>query len=227
MRFAVVALVVLGLLVPATASAEVTLVVGKGEFQEQRFRETFYPNGFRLKGKTGTYRGPVTLEIDGFPYEGTYTDYGTVSTNDKGEYVFPKVVLGRNAMARVRAGSERSKAIQLYVYPGIKQKVRVKGDYLHLTHTLTLSPGWVPPDPNAAFVYILKGRENRLRRLGGARKLVQVGDGKWRFQGKARLPSSRKTYRFFTFLCPKGMSAAGYGRPWPLDQQCGRKYVTE
>lgn len=222
----VLAALALALLVPANASAEVTLKIGKGKYQQERYRETFYPEGFRLKGKTGDYRGTVALEIDGFPYEGSYSDYATATTNDKGEYVFPNVVLGRNAMVRVRAGGERSKAIQLYVFPGIKWKQRVKGDYLHLTVTFTLSPGWAPPEPDAAFVYILKDGEHRLRRLGGARRLTQVGDGRWRFAGRARLPYSRRSYRFSSFLCPRGMSAAGYGRPWPLDKGCGQKYIT-
>jgi hypothetical protein len=214
------------LLVPAAASAEVTIKVGKGKFLEEKYRETTYPNGFRLKGKTGSYRGPVTLELDGFPFEGSYTDYGTVNTNDKGEYVFPKVVIGRNAKVRVRAGSERSKAIELYLHPGLKWKDRVSGNYLHLTVTFSMPAGWAPPEPGGFFVYMLKtSRGSKPRRLGKARTLVQVADGKWRYQGKARLPSSRKEYRFYTLFCNRGLAAAGYGRMWPIDRDCGRKVV--
>jgi hypothetical protein len=223
-RLTLVALA-LALIVPASASAEVTIKVGKGKFHEEKYRETTYPNGFRLKGKTGSYRGPVALELDGFPYDGSYIDYASAATNDKGEYVFPNVVIGRNARVRVRAGSERSRTIELYLHPGLKWKDRVSGDYLHLTVTFSMPSGWAPPEPGGFFVYMLKTKENRLRRLGGARTLVQVADGEWRYQGKARLPSSRKGYRFYTFFCNRGLAAAGYGRMWPIDRGCGKKVI--
>jgi hypothetical protein len=226
LRRLVLLTVAFALVVPATASAEVTIKVGSGKFQEQKYRETFYPNGFRLKGKTGTYRGQVQLEVDEFPYEGTYTDGGPASTDDKGEYAFPKVVLRKNSMVRVRAGTERSKALQLYVYPGVSGKDRVDGDDLVLTATYSGHPGWTPPTNPGFYIYILKRGDSKARRLGGARSMSQVKDGRWRFQGRANLPNSNRSYSFRTFFCIKGLTAAGYGRPWPIDANCGAKTIS-
>jgi hypothetical protein len=167
----------------------------------------------------------VQLEVDEFPY-GSFVDAGTASTNDKGEYVYPQVALTRNAQVRVRAGNERSKTIQLYVHPGVKWKDRVDGDYLNVTATYTAHPGWTPPTNPGFYIYILKTKENKLRRLGGARSMSQVSDGRWRFQGRANLPNSAKGYRFYTFFCIKGLNAAGYGRPWPIDRNCGAKTIS-
>ena len=224
-RLALLALAA-ALALPATASAEVTIKVGSGRFQEQKYRETFYPNGFRLKGKTGTYRGAVQLEVDEFPYEGSFADAGTASTNAEGEYAYPKVVLRRNSMVRVRAGTERSKAIQLYVYPGVKGKDRVDGDYLVLSATYTSHPGWTPPTNPGFYIYIVKSNDKKARRLGSARSMSKVGDGRWRFKGRANLPDSNRSYRFRTFFCIKGLTAAGYGRPWPIDAKCGAKTIS-
>lgn len=225
-RLVLLALVA-ALAVPASASAEVTIRVGTGKYQQQKFRESFYPEPFRLKGKTGAYRGQVQLEIDEFPY-GSFTDAGTAPTDDKGEYVFPKVVLSRNAMVRVRAGNERSKAIQLYMHPGIKNSGSVSSDGRRLTYKFTYigHPGFAPPS-NASYIYIQKAKERKARRIGGPLSLTQVGDGRWTWKGTLKLPASSRPYRFYTYPCTKGLSDSGYGRPWPLDQKCGNKSITE
>ena len=216
--------IVLALLVPATASAEVTIKVGSDKYRAEKYREQLYPGGFRIKGKTGDFRGQVQIEVDEFPY-GSFVDGGTAATNDKGEYVFSKVAPTRNAMVRVRAGNERSKTIELFVHPGVKwkdsvtSKGRLKVSYTYIGH-----PGFAPPS-NAFFVYIKKTKESKLRRVGGPLSMTQVGDGRWRHQGTHDLPSSSRAYSFYTLFCTKGLSAAGYGRTWPIDSKCGQKVV--
>jgi hypothetical protein len=226
MRRLVLTAVAVALAVPASASAEVTIAVGKGKYQEQKYRETFYPGGFRLKGKTGAFRGQVQLEVDEFPFGG-FVDSGTATTNDKGEYVFPKVVLTRNSKVRVRAAGERSKTLDLFVHPGIKQSGNVSSDGRRYSFSWTYigHPGFTPASNNS-YVYIHKVKERKLRRIGGPVTMSQIADGRWRWKGKLTLPASKRTYEFYTYACTQGLSAAGYGRPWPLDQKCGQKTIS-
>jgi hypothetical protein len=208
---------------PATAGADVTIKVGQGKYQEAKYRETLYPQGFRIKGKTGAYRGQVSIESDEFPFEGNFTPAGTAQTNDKGEYVFPKVAPSRNARLRVRAGGELSKVLPVYVHPGVKVKyrtvsngVRVKISFTYIGH-----PGFAPPE-NAFFAYIWINDRKPVR-LGGKRTLTQVGDGRWQYSATTDLPSSRKKYSYGLGFCTRGLAAAGYGRTYPIDKNCGNK----
>ena len=211
----------LALAVPAQASAVVTIKLGG---PEAKYREVLYPDPFRIKGKTGDYRGPVALEVDDFPYDGG-GEIATVQTDDKGEYVFPKVVLDKNTKVRVRAGSEFSKTIELFVHPGVKfgmkelSRGRVRPTFTYIGH-----PGFAPP-PDAFYVYILKTHESKLRRLDGPASMTRIGDGRWRYRRVLREPASKRTYRYDLLYCTKGLSAAGYGRFWRIDRSCGDKVI--
>lgn len=214
-------IVALALALPSSASAEVTIKVGAN-----KYREVLYPDTFRVKGKTGTYRGPVTLEVDEFPYDGNFQDSQTVNTSDEGEYVFPKVGPSRNARLRARiAGPERSKALEVYVHPGVKHKERRHSDtHIRVSFTYIGHPGFAPP-ADSFFAYMLKVGTKKLRRLGGARSMSQVGDGRWRHTGLARMPSTNEGYRYYILYCTRGLSAAGYGRFWRIDRSCGDRYI--
>ena len=218
--------VAVALAVPATANAEVTIKVGDTGGQQDKYRETLYPNGFRVKGKTGSYRGPVTLEVDGFPYEGTYSNYGpSVSTNDKGEYVFPDVVLGRNAKVRAVAGSERSKAIELFVHPGVRNRFKeLSRDRMRIDFTYIGHPGFAPP-PNAFYVYIVFENRSGMRRFHGPATMQKIADGTWRYRKVLDEPVTRRATRYYVLYCTRGLSAAGYGRFWPIDVGCGKKVI--
>lgn len=217
---AILLIVVFALAMPAVASAEVTVKVGG-----DKYREVLYPDTFRVKGKTGTYRGPVTLEVDEFPFDGSYTDAATVNTDDKGEYVFPKIGPTRNAMLRARAGNERSKALSVFVHPGVKRKERrVSTNRDRVSFTYIGHPGFAPP-ADSFFVYMLKVGTKTLRRLGSARTMTQVGDGRWRYTGIVKLPATKHGYRYYTLYCTRGLSAAGYGRFWRIDRSCGDRSI--
>ena len=207
---------------PTQAGATVTIKVGSDEFEAQRYRERLYPGTFRIKGKTGDYRGPVTLEVDEFPF-GAFVDGGTVNTNDTGEYVFPKVGPSRNAHIRVRAGGKVSKVITLYVHPGVKRKQRRVAQYRdRVVFDYIGHPGFAPP-ANSFFVYLGKTNERKLRRLGEARRMTQIADGRWRFDGVVKRPPGR--YGYYLLYCTRGLSAAGYGRFWRIDRSCGDKII--
>lgn len=216
---AILLVLVVALALPATASAEVTVKVGGS-----KYREVLYPDTFRVKGKTGTYRGPVTLEVDEFPFDGNYADAATVNTNDKGEYVFPKIGPSRNAYFRARAGGERSKPLSVFVHPGVKVNYRTTGNGLKVKISFTYSghPGFAPPN-QFLYTYIVRNGKEPARRLGGKRKLTQIGDGRWRYAATTDLPSSRREYRYFLLFCSPGLSAAGYGRAYAVDRHCGEK----
>ncbi len=207
---------------PATADAEVTIKIGKGRFQQQKYRETLYPRAFRVKGKTGAYRGPVTLEIDEFPFDGNFVDTATVNTNDKGEYVFPRIGPARNAHLRARASYERSRPLSVFVHPGYKFDYRTvsNGTRVKISLTYIGHPGFAPPQ--ATYIYIqINDREPR--RLGGLRRLEQIGDGRWHYSATTDLPSSRREYRYWLGFCTRGLAASGYGRDWPGDRTCGNR----
>jgi hypothetical protein len=209
----------IALLAPASASAEVTIKAGG-----DKWREVLYPGSFRIKGKTGTYRGAVKLEVDEFPYEGAYGDGGTVNTNDKGEYVFPNVAPTRNARIRARAGSEVSKDTTVYVHPGVKRRERLVADYrVKFSFTYLGHPGFAPP-ADSFYVYMAKNNERRITRLGGARRMTQIGDGRWRYSGIVKLPS-RGNYKYVLLACTRGLSAGGYGRAYRIDRSCGDKVI--
>lgn len=216
---AVLLILVVALALPATASAEVTVKVGGS-----KYREVLYPDTFRVKGKTGTYRGPVTLEIDEFPFDGNYVDTATVNTDDKGEYVFPKIGPTRNALLRARAGGERSKPVSVFVHPGVKVSYRTtsSGQRVKISFTYAGHPGFAPPE-KFLYAYIVKNNREPARRLGGKRPLTQIGDGRWRYAATTDLPSSRRGYRYFLVFCSPGLSAAGYGRAYAVDRHCGEK----
>ena len=207
------------LVAPASASAEVTIKVGG-----DRYREVLFPDTFRIKGKTGTYRGPVTLEADEFPFEGNFGDSATVNTNDEGEYVFPKVGPRRNTRLRVRAGGERSKSTTVFVHPGVKRKERLVADYrVQTTFTYVGHPGFAPP-ADSFFAYLGRSdKPRRIFRLGSARTMTQVKDGTWRYSGILKLPKGN--YRYGILYCTRGLSAAGYGRFWTIDRSCGDKEI--
>jgi hypothetical protein len=210
--------VLLALAVPSSAVAAVTIKAGG-----PKHREVLYPKTFRIKGKTGTYRGPVKIQMDEFPFEGTYTDVGTVETNSKGEYVFPKVGPTRNARVRVVAGPETSKNLSLFVHPGVKIKYRTSGGTkVKIAFTYNGHPGFAPPE-NSFFVYIIKNDKEPARRLGGKRKLTQVGDGRWQYAQTTDLPSSRNRYSYFLVFCTRRLAELGYGRAYRVDRNCGKK----
>ena len=215
------------LVLPATSEGAVTIKVGSGKFMEEKYRETLYPRGFRIKGKTGAYRGPVALESDEFPFDGNYARVGEVQTNSKGEYVFPKVAPSRNARLRAYAGTEISKPLSVFVHPGVKVKVRTVDDGLRVRIAFTYlgHPGFAPPE-QAIFAYIWINDRGPVR-LGGKRRLTQVGDGKWQYAATTDLPSSRRKYRYGLGFCSPGLSAAGYGRTWPIDRACGERSFRE
>ncbi len=209
-------------ILPAHAGATVTIKVGSSKSETQESRERLYPGTFRIEGKTGDYRGPVTLEVDESPFD-TSLDGETVNTTDKGEYVFPKVGPTRNARIRVRAGNEFSKVITLYVHPGVKAKNRPVVPYrTRFVFDYIGHPGFAPP-ANSFFVYLHKTKERKLRRLGDARRMTQIANGRWRFEGIVKLPSGR--YRYHLLACTRGLSAAGYGRFWRIDRSCGDKII--
>jgi hypothetical protein len=216
-----VLMLVLVLALPAVASAEVTVKVGGS-----KYREVLYPDTFRVKGKTGTYRGPVTLEMDEFPYDGNYADVATVNTDDRGEYVFPRIGPTRNARLRARiAGPERSEPLEVYVHPGVKHKERrVSQNRDRVSFTYIGHPGFAPP-ADSFFVYMLKVGTKTLRRLGSARTMTRVGDGRWRYTGIVKLPATNEGYRYYTLYCTRGLSAAGYGRSWRIDRSCGDRFI--
>jgi len=170
-RRALLILVIVALAAPtAAAEADVTISVGGG-----KYREILYPGAFRIKGKTGDYRGTVSLEADEFPFDGNYVRIGEVGTNSKGEYVFPQVALSRNTRLRASAGSETSKTTTVFVHPGVKwnfktvsNRQKVKISFVYTGH-----PGFAPPE-NAFFVYIWIN-DRSPRRLGGQRRLEQIG----------------------------------------------------
>jgi hypothetical protein len=208
------------LIAPASASAEVTIKVGGS-----KYREVLYPDSFRIKGKTGAYRGPVTLEVDEFPFDGAYADGGTVDTNSKGEYVFPKVAPSRNARIRARAGNERSKHTTVYVHPGVKHTFKeISGNRMRLSFTYLGHPGFAPPQ-NAFYAYIAIRGESVLRRLHGPVAMQQIGDGRWRYRADLDEPERKRAYRYVVLYCTRGLSAAGYGRFWPIDTGCGKKVI--
>ncbi len=213
---------------PAGAGAAVTIKVGRDKYRSDKYREQLYPASFRIKGKTGDYRGPVTLELDEFPYDsfsGGAESSLMAETNDRGEYVFPSVGPTRNARVRVRAGEEYSKTIELYVYPGVKAREKeLSRDRVRVDFTYRGHPGFAPPD-NAFFVYMGRDHERFLRRLGGPFRMKQVGDGQWRFRGVFKEPDSRRAYRYGLAYCTRGLAEAGYGRLWPLDRDCGKRVV--
>lgn len=207
---------------PAPAAGAVTIKVGSDKLEAQKYRETLYPGTFRIKGKTGDYRGPVTLEVDEFPYDG-FGDGQTTNTNDRGEYVFPRVGPSRNTRIRARAGGDLSDVIILYVHPGVKRKERrIAPDWDRVVFDYIGHPGFAPP-AESFFVYLAKAREQKLRRLGGARRMNQVADGRWRFEGTTKLPPGN--YRYSLLFCTRGLSAAGYGRFWRIDRGCGKKII--
>lgn len=210
---------VCALAAPASAGAVVTIKTSKN------VRDIAYGDTVRVKGKTGTYRGPVTLEIDEFPYEGSYVDTATVGTNDRGEYVFPKVGPNRNARLRARiAGPERSKAIEVFVYPAVKFKQRRAGSN-HDRVTLSMSgpPGFVVPQ-DQLYIYLLKSGKRTYQRLGGARTMSHPRDGVYRYTGLARLPSTKHGYRYALYFCVKD-PPAGWGREFPEDRACGDRRI--
>jgi hypothetical protein len=208
------------LVVPASASAAPTIKVGG-----DKYREVLYPDTFRIKGKTGDYRGLVTLESDEFPFEGNFADTATVSTNDEGEYVFPKIGPRRNTRLRVRAGGERSKSTTVFVHPGVKRKEKLVADYrVRVSFTYIGHPGFAPP-ADSFFVYLSRSdKPKQVFRLGSARTMTQVKDGTWRYTGIVKLPSDRN-YRYGLLYCTRGLSAAGYGRAYRIDRHCGEKNV--
>ncbi|HEX8646921.1 MAG TPA: hypothetical protein VF715_08455 [Thermoleophilaceae bacterium] len=212
-------IVVLALALPATASAEVTLKVGGS-----KYREVLYPDTFRVKGKTGAYRGPVTLEIDEFPFDGNYADTATVNTDEEGEYVFPKIGPTRNALLRARAGAERSKPLSVFVHPGVKLSYRTtsSGRRVKISFTYIGHPGFAPPQ-RFIYAYIVKNNREPARRLGGKRALTQTGDGRWRYAATSDLPASRSGYRYFLVFCSPGLASGGYGRAYAVDRHCGEK----
>ena len=221
MRSTLFLILVLALAAPSTASAAVTVNVGG-----DKFREVLYPQTFRVKGKTGSYRGPVTLEIDEFPFDGSFTDTATVNTDSNGEYVFPRIGPTRNAHLRARAGGERSPALEVYVHPGVKIKEkRVSNNRDSVSFTYLGHPGFSPP-PNSFYVYLLKRGTKTLRRLGSARTMAQVGDGAWRYKGLAKLPTTKHGYRYSLLYCTRGLSAAGYGRAFRIDRSCGDRFIS-
>lgn len=206
---------------PASAAAEVTIATGKN------VRDISYGDAVRVKGKTGTYRGSVTLEVDEFPYDGNYVDSQTVSTNDKGEYVFPKVGPNRNARLRARiAGPERSKAIEVFVYARAKLKRRqadANHDYDRVTLSLSGPPGYTVPQ-DQLYIYMLKSGKRTYQRLGGARTMSNPRDGVYTYTGLVRLPSTKHGYRYGLYFCVKG-APAGWGRDFPEQRACGEKRV--
>ena len=218
-RLVVVALVV-ALAAPAAASAAPTIKVGG-----DKYREVIYPGTFRIKGKTGTYRGPVTVEVDEFPFDGAFSDRGTVDTNDKGEYVFPAVNPTRNAQIRVRTAAERSKVTTVYVHPGVKRKeTQLSRDRVRVTFTYLGHPGFAPPR-DSFFVYISRSDRGTVQRLGGPFAMSQVADGTWRFKRVLEEPSSSRAYSYALLYCTRGLSASGYGRVWTIDRHCGEKSI--
>jgi hypothetical protein len=217
-RIALLALILV-LVVPATSEAKVTLSVSG-----DKYRERLYPDTFRIKGTTGDYRGPVTVEVDEFPYDGAYADAGTVNTTSKGGYVFPKVGPSRNARVRVRAGSERSKSVAVFVHPGVKRKERrISNDRFDVSFAYLGHPGFSPP-ADSFFVYLYKAGSKKLQRLGTARTMAHVGDGKWRYRGTVKIPK-KGSYRFGFAYCTRGLSASGYGRAYAIDRSCGDRYI--
>ncbi len=222
-RLLVAAVALVALAVPAQASAEVTIKLGSNKYGVEKYREVLYPDTFRIKGKTGTYRGPVALEVDDFPYDGG-GEVATVETDENGEYVFPKVALRNNSKVRVRAGIEFSKTIELYVHPGVKLGYRTvsNGQRVKVSFTYIGHPGFAPPENNF-FVYILIRGKDRVRRLSGPRSMTKIGDGRWRFADTLNLPRSRRVYRYFLLFCTRGLSASGYGRAYAIDRSCGKK----
>ncbi|MDQ3935043.1 MAG: hypothetical protein M3340_10500 [Actinomycetota bacterium] len=224
MRRVVLIVTLLALAAPAQASAVVTIKLGSNGYQVQKYREVLFPDTFRVKGKTGDYRGNVTLEMDEYPFDGYGEPYATVHTNDKGEYVFPKVGPTRNALIRVRAGDELSRTMSLFVHPGVKLGYRTvsNGRKVRISFTYSGHPGFAPPQDSFYVYIVIQGRE-RVRRLGGARKLAQVGDGRWRFARTLDLPRSRREYRYSLLFCTRGLSANGYGRAYAIDRHCGER----
>ncbi|HEX8646924.1 MAG TPA: hypothetical protein VF715_08470 [Thermoleophilaceae bacterium] len=211
--------VLVALLIPATAGAAVTIQTSKN------VRDIRYGDSVRVKGKTGDYRGPVTLEIDEFPYEGSYVDSATVSTNDKGEYVFPRVGPTRNARIRARiAGPVRSKAIEVFVYPADKFKSsRADFDHDRVSMSISGPPGFTLP-PDKLYIYMLKRKSKAFQRLGGARTMTQSRDGVYRWKGLVRLPSSKHGYTYILVYCVKD-SPEGWGRPSPEQRACGERRI--
>ena len=86
-------------------------------------------------------------------------------------------------------------------------------------------PGFAPP-ANSFFVYLAKQGTKTLRRLGTARTMNQIGDGRWRFTGEVKLPSTKRGYRYNLLFCTRGLSDAGYGRVWPIDRGCGERFIS-
>ena len=214
-----VGLLVVAMVVPATAGAAVTIKTSKN------VRAIEYGDAVRVKGKTGTYRGPVTLEIDEFPYEGDYRDTATVSTDDKGEYVFPRIGPSRNARLRARiAGPERSKAIEVFVYPVGRLKHR-RADFDHDRVVVNISgpPGYTIP-ADKLYIYMLKDGSKTLQRLGGARTMSQVRDGAYRWVGLVRLPATKHGYRYSLGFCVKD-TPEGHGHTHPEDRACGERRI--
>lgn len=213
----VLAAIVAALVFPAASSAAVTVKAGGS-----KYREVLYPKTFRIKGKTGDYRGPVTLQMDEYPFEGSYTDVGTVETNAEGEYVFPTVGPSRNARVRARAGAETSKDLSLFVHPGVKIKYRTSGGTsVRIAFTYIGHKGFAPPE-NSFFVYIVRNNREPARRLGGRRKLTQVGDGRWQYARTTDLPSSRTRYEYYLLFCTRRLAELGYGRAYRVDRNCGK-----
>ena len=217
----IVLMLVVACAFPASASATITVKVGG-----DKYREVLYPDTFRIKGKVDDYRGAMTLEVDEFPYEGSYSPKESTPTDERGEFVYPQVALRRNSRVRVRAGSAVSNVVEVYVHPGVKHKMRqlsrgrVRGTFTYYGH-----PGFAPPD-KAFFVYIARTDDTKFRRLGGPYRMKQVGDGAWRFTGVFREPASRRRYSYVLAYCTRGLSAAGYGRFWPIDRGCGKSAIS-
>ena len=214
LRGAVVLIGVLALASPA--SAAVTIKPTK--------REPLHPEPIDVRGNAGDYRGPVVLELDEFPFD-VYAESRVVDTNSKGDFVFKKWVLNMNSRIRVRAGTTYSKAVKVYVHPGVKFKYRTTsgGTKVKVSFTYVGHPGFAPPK-KAFFLYIetnQPGQRGRVRRLGRKRAMKQVRDGWWRFEKTLDLPSSRSTYRYFIYACTRGLTKAGYGRSYLIDKRCG------
>jgi hypothetical protein len=208
--------IVLAVAAPATADAAVTIKTSGDK------RDYQYPEKVRIKGKTGDYRGIVTLQTDEYPYD-SFGQAAIVETDGKGEYVFPDVVFRKNSRVKVVAGSQTSKTIELYFHPGVKFKRR-RADYDHdrVALTLTGHPGFTVP-PDRLFIYMLKQGADAFQRLGRGRTMSQVRDGVWRYVGLARLPSSKHGYSYNMGFCVKDVP--GYGRPHPYDEGCGERRV--
>jgi hypothetical protein len=188
--------------------------------------DVFSGETFRLFGTATGYNGQIALLTDEFPFEGAYVEFKRTGTTDEGNF---KSATGnppprRNSRYVAEGGGARSEPVTVYVSPrrSVSER-RIAPDRVRATIRLNADDEFTLADTRM-YAYLRGRGEERLRRLGGARRLVRVGDGRYRVTTTVRLPSNRPS-RWSLRYCVRHLARAGYGRTTRLAVHCGETSI--